>query len=60
MGMEGGLSQAQALGMHKLRVLWGQGVGRTEGREVTAQAWVMGHPPTLSPGPLNLEWGPLS
>lgn len=60
MGVEGGLSQAKALEVHKVRVLWGQGVGRAEDREVMVKAWVMGHPPTLSPGPLNLAWGPLS
>lgn len=34
-------------------------MGRAEGKEVMAKAWVMGCSPTLSPGPMNLEWGPL-
>lgn len=55
MGTEGGCHRPRPFGVHKLRVLWGQGMGRAEGREVMAKAWVMGHPPTLSPDPLNLE-----
>lgn len=50
MGMEGGPSQAKALGVYKLRVLWTLS-GESRG-QVMAKAWVMGYPHTLSPGSL--------